>query len=112
MPIIFVFALNVFNTASIIGNRVMLALFALHLGATPITVGLLGAMFAMFPTLLAVTAGRLCDRYGFSWWDAQIVAAARRADCAILLSEDMQHGLELDGLRIVNPFLADSGGNA
>ena len=64
MPIIFVFALNVFNTASIIGNRVMLALFALHLGATPITVGLLGAMFAMFPTLLAVTAGRLCDRYG------------------------------------------------
>jgi len=42
----------------------MLALFALNLGATPSTGGILGAMFALFPTLLAVTAGRLCDRYG------------------------------------------------
>jgi predicted nucleic acid-binding protein len=25
--------------------------------------------------------------------------------CRILLSEDMQHGQEFDGVRIVNPFL-------
>jgi predicted nucleic acid-binding protein len=55
--------------------------------------------------LLLESAWNLSDRYGFSWWDAQIVAAARRADCAILLSEDMQHGLEIEELRIVNPFL-------
>jgi len=55
--------------------------------------------------LLLESAWGLSDRYGFSWWDAQIVAAARRADCAILLSEDMQHGLEIEGLRIFNPFL-------
>lgn len=55
--------------------------------------------------VLLESAWGLSDRYGFSWWDAQIVAAARRADCEILLSEDLQHGLEIDGLRIVNPFL-------
>lgn len=50
------------------------------------------------------------DRYGFSWWDALIVATALRQRCATLLSEDMQDGLQVedtarDGLlRIINPF--------
>lgn len=64
MPIHFVFALNTFNTASNFGNRVLLALFALQLGASPAAIGLLGAMFAVFPSLLAVAAGRMADRYG------------------------------------------------
>ena len=55
--------------------------------------------------LLLESAWGLTDHYGFSWWDAQIVAAARRAECTVLLSEDMQHGLNVDGLRILNPFL-------
>lgn len=55
------------------------------------------------------TAWRLSDRHGFSWWDALVVAAARRCGCAILLSEDLQDGLEIDGvLRIVNPFAPDA----
>ncbi|MBI5329563.1 MAG: PIN domain-containing protein [Betaproteobacteria bacterium] len=58
--------------------------------------------------LLLDSAWGLADRYGFSWWDAQIVAAARRADCAVLLTEDLQHGFEVEGLRIVNPFLTDA----
>lgn len=53
---------------------------------------------------LLESAWGLCDRYGFSWWDAQIVAAARLAGCAVLLSEDMQHELDVNGTRIVNPF--------
>lgn len=64
MPIHFVFALNVFNTASNFGNRVLLALFALQLDASPAQIGVLGAMFAVFPSLLAVGAGRMADRYG------------------------------------------------
>ena len=44
------------------------------------------------------------DRFGLSWWDALIVAAAKAADCSLLLSEDLQHDQELDGLRIVDPF--------
>lgn len=54
-------------------------------------------------------AWALQDRYDFSWWDAAIVAAARRLGCATLLSEDLQHGLVVDGaLTIVNPFAGDA----
>ena len=64
MPIHFVFALNVFSTASNFANRILLALFAVRLGASPLMVGVLGAMFAFFPSVMAVYAGRLCDRFG------------------------------------------------
>lgn len=43
-------------------------------------------------------------RFGFSFWDALIVSAARSADCDILLTEDLQDGQDLDGLRVVSPF--------
>ena len=39
-----------------------------------------------------------------SYWDAAIVAAARALGCRELLSEDMAHGREVEGVRIVNPF--------
>lgn len=46
----------------------------------------------------------LAERYGFSTYDAMIVAAALQAGCDTLWSEDMQQGLEVDGgLRIVDP---------
>ncbi len=48
---------------------------------------------------------RLAQRYGFSLYDALIVAAALRADCDTIYSEDMQDGLAVDGrLTIRNPF--------
>jgi predicted nucleic acid-binding protein len=48
---------------------------------------------------------RLAQRYGFSIYDALIVAAALRAGCDTLYSEDMQDGLAVDGrLTIRNPF--------
>ena len=46
----------------------------------------------------------LQERYGLSWWDALIVAAAQAAECPILLTEDLQHGQDLDGVRVVDPF--------
>jgi predicted nucleic acid-binding protein len=46
----------------------------------------------------------LAERYGLSIFDAMIAAAALNAGCDTLLSEDMQHGMALDELRIVNPF--------
>jgi predicted nucleic acid-binding protein len=47
----------------------------------------------------------LAERYGFSTYDAMIVAAALQAGCDTLWSEDMQHGMALEeGLRIINPF--------
>lgn len=44
-------------------------------------------------------------RYGYSFYDALIIAAALEAGCAQLLTEDMQHGQRIEGLMIVNPFL-------
>jgi predicted nucleic acid-binding protein len=49
------------------------------------------------------------DRFGLSCWDALIVAAARIAGCDYLLTEDLQHGAEFDGLRVVDPFRAAAG---
>ena len=47
----------------------------------------------------------LVERYGFSFYDALLVAAALRAGCARLYSEDLQHGQVVDRqLRILNPF--------
>jgi predicted nucleic acid-binding protein len=51
------------------------------------------------------TGLRLAERHNLSIYDAMIAAAALRAGCDTLWSEDMQHGMALDeGLRIVNPF--------
>ena len=51
------------------------------------------------------TGLRLGERYGFSTYDAMIVASALNAGCDTLWSEDMQNGMALsEGLRIVNPF--------
>jgi predicted nucleic acid-binding protein len=42
--------------------------------------------------------------HGFSFWDALILRSAQQAGCSVLLSEDFQHGREIDGIRVVNPF--------
>ena len=48
----------------------------------------------------------LQDRYSLSWWDALIVSAAQIAGCRHLLTEDLSHGQDLDGVRVVDPFRA------
>ncbi len=48
---------------------------------------------------------RLAERYGHSIFDALMIAAALRAGCGTLWSEDMQDGMVIDSqLRIVDPF--------
>ena len=48
---------------------------------------------------------RLAQRYGFSIYDALIVAAALRAGCDTLYSEDMQDGLVVEAqVTLRNPF--------
>jgi predicted nucleic acid-binding protein len=42
--------------------------------------------------------------YGLSYWDAAIVAAARALGCRQLLSENIGHGREIEGVQINNPF--------
>ena len=44
------------------------------------------------------------DRYGISWWDSLITAAAARSGSRWLLSEDFQDGQELAGVTVISPF--------
>jgi predicted nucleic acid-binding protein len=44
------------------------------------------------------------DRFGLSFWDSLIVAAAHVAGCQVILTEDLQDGMEFDGVRVVDPF--------
>jgi len=44
------------------------------------------------------------DRFDLSFWDSLIVAAAHVAGCGVILTEDLQHGMDLDGVRVVDPF--------
>ena len=47
----------------------------------------------------------LGERYGFSVYDAMIVAAALEAGCSVLLTEDLQHGQSIDQQLLVrDPF--------
>ena len=46
------------------GSRVAISLYALHLGASQFTIGLLMAAYSVAPLLLAVWVGRFADRVG------------------------------------------------
>lgn len=57
-------------------------------------------------TTTVTHATRLAQRYGFSWFDALIVAAALECGCATLYSEDLQHVQVIEhSLAVINPFL-------
>jgi predicted nucleic acid-binding protein len=45
-----------------------------------------------------------CQRYQISYWDAAIIEAARALGCRTVYSEDMQHGQDYGGVRVVDPF--------
>ena len=45
-------------------------------------------------------------RYRISFWDALIVAAAVRGNCRVVFSEDMSHGMKIEGVEIINPLKA------
>jgi predicted nucleic acid-binding protein len=47
----------------------------------------------------------LSSRYQLHFYDALVVAGAIEGGCDRLLTEDLQHGQVIEGLRIENPFL-------
>ena len=47
---------------------------------------------------------KLCKQYQLSFYDAHICAAALIAQSSELISEELQDGLNIDGLLIHNPF--------
>ena len=63
MPINFVLLLSSVLFVSLKGSRVLVTLFAVDLGASALQVSILFALHGLFPLLLAVSAGRIADRY-------------------------------------------------
>ena len=52
-----------------------------------------------------VVAIDVAARAGISFWDALVVVAARQSGADVLLTEDLNHGQVIEGVRIENPFL-------
>jgi MFS family permease len=65
MSIYLIVLVTVLTHTSFKGSKVLISLYAIDLGANPLTIGVLFSMYAVFPVLLSVYAGKLSDRYGF-----------------------------------------------
>jgi len=53
---------------------------------------------------LVLAALQASKRYAIPYWDAAVVEAARVLGCRTLLSEDLNHGQDFGGVRVLNPF--------
>jgi predicted nucleic acid-binding protein len=53
---------------------------------------------------LLLQAREVERRYRLSWWDSMIVAAAQLQNCAVVMTEDLQHGLVCGTVTVRNPF--------
>lgn len=53
---------------------------------------------------LFLQAANICQRFQISYWDAAILAAARRMACDAVYSEDLSDQQDYAGLRVINPF--------
>jgi predicted nucleic acid-binding protein len=68
------------------------------------------AAFLTPPTTDAIinAACALAHAHRIQLWDCVVCAASAQAGAKVLLTEDMQDGLVLDGLRLINPFAASN----
>ena len=64
MAIYLVTLLCVLNHSGFAGSRMLMSLYALEIGAGPFQVGMIMALYALWPMLLAIYAGKLVDRVG------------------------------------------------
>ncbi len=49
------------------GSKIIITLFSIQLGAPQIVIGILVALYSLFPMILAIYAGKLIDRLGVRW---------------------------------------------
>ena len=62
---------------------------------------------AYFPSISTMDRALLVmDETGYSLYDALIVTAAIESGCRTLYSDALQHGRKIQGLTILNPFIA------
>lgn len=53
---------------------------------------------------LYAEALRIAAKFQLPWYDSLIVASAIEGQCEVLYSEDFQHGQQIAGVTISNPF--------
>jgi MFS family permease len=82
MPLYFTVLLSILNQIGLKGSKMLVALYAIDFGADPFAVGLLSSMYACFPMVLAVYAGRVSDAIGVRW---PMVAGSFGMTVALLL---------------------------
>jgi predicted nucleic acid-binding protein len=60
---------------------------------------------AVHPEVMIESAWIFQDRCSLSFWNALILGAAQATGCGFVLSEDLPAGQDLEGIRVVSPFL-------
>ena len=60
---------------------------------------------AVDPEVLIESAWTFQDRCSLSFWEALILGAAQSMNCSFVLSEDLPAGQDLEGIRVVSPFV-------
>ena len=65
MPLWPVLLIALISHGTFKASKVLMSLFAIDLDASPATIGVLYAMYSVFPVLLSVFAGKFSDRHGF-----------------------------------------------
>ena len=63
-PLVYVIGLTVLSHVGFVASRITVSLAAIEQQASPLTVGVLMALYSVIPMVLAVVAGRLVDRGG------------------------------------------------
>lgn len=65
MAFYLILLVTLLNHVSFKGSKILITLFAIDLGASPMMIGVLFAMYSVFPVFLSVYAGKVSDRLGF-----------------------------------------------
>lgn len=100
------------KTAFVLSTQVLQEFYMVmtrKLGADPVQIKSIIQQFRKFEVVLIdgdviVGAIDLSVLNQISFWDALIVAAAQKANCSTVLTEDLNEGQNIGGVRIVNPF--------
>lgn len=64
MIIYLILFLGLLNWASFMSSRVLMSLYAIELGASAASIGILIAVYGVGPLLLSIRAGKVADRFG------------------------------------------------
>lgn len=99
---------------AVVSTQVLLELFAVltrKLGldrdaAEEALESLMGLEVVATDTRLLREGLRISRQHDISHWDAMVIAAASASGCEILLTEDLNDGQVIEGVRLVNPFAA------